>query len=62
MKKIKLFGLIFGLSSVTAEAQQRTYVNPINIDYTGIPKFASLEKHRATAEPDLFAWLFVQHK
>jgi len=53
MKKIKLLVLIFALCSVTAQAQQRTYCNPINIDYgyTPIPNFAAWGKHRATADP-----------
>jgi len=34
-------------------AQQRTYCNPVNIDYgyTPIPNFAEWGKHRATADP-----------
>lgn len=37
----------------TAEAQQRTYCNPVNIDYgyTPIPNFSEWGKHRATADP-----------
>ena len=36
-----------------ATAQQKTYCNPINIDYgyTPIPNFAEWGKHRATADP-----------
>ncbi|GJM31575.1 MAG: endo-1,4-beta-xylanase [Saprospiraceae bacterium] len=36
-----------------ANAQQKTYCNPINIDYgyTPIPSFAEQGKHRATADP-----------
>lgn len=35
------------------QAQQKTYCNPINIDYgyTPIPNFATHGKHRATADP-----------
>ncbi len=41
------------LCSITATAQQKTYCNPINIDYgyTPIPNFASWGNHRATADP-----------
>jgi hypothetical protein len=36
-----------------AQQEQRTYCNPINIDYgyTPIPDFATAGKHRATADP-----------
>ena len=36
-----------------AEAQQKTYCNPINIDYgyTPIPNFSEPGRHRATADP-----------
>jgi len=39
--------------SSTIEAQQKTFCNPINIDYgyTPIPNFATQGKHRATADP-----------
>nr|WP_199157753.1 family 43 glycosylhydrolase [Pedobacter sp. ASV2] len=45
---IQLFCGIFN-----ASAQQRTYCNPINLDYgyTPIPNFAEWGKHRATADP-----------
>jgi hypothetical protein len=35
------------------DAQQKTYCNPINIDYgyTPIPNFSTWGKHRATADP-----------
>jgi hypothetical protein len=38
---------------VKADAQQKTYCNPINIDYgyTPIPNFSTWGKHRATADP-----------
>ena len=38
---------------VNANAQQKTYCNPINIDYgyCPIPNFVSQGKHRATADP-----------
>ncbi|SFN43288.1 F5/8 type C domain-containing protein [Chitinophaga sp. YR627] len=37
----------------TGNAQQRTYCNPINIDYgfTPIPNFSEAGRHRATADP-----------
>lgn len=39
--------------SMKGLSQQRTYCNPINIDYgyTPIPNFATEGKHRATADP-----------
>lgn len=56
MKKIivsvvVLLGLVY--SSVDSHAQQRTYCNPINIDYgyTPIPNFSEWGRHRATADP-----------
>jgi len=51
MKKI-LFVLFF--SGITlVQAQQKTYCNPINIDYgyTPIPNFSEWGRHRATADP-----------
>ncbi len=50
-KLFLLFTICFsGLSSL---AQQKTYCNPINIDYgyTPIPNFTEWGKHRATADP-----------
>ena len=48
-------GLIFYLvvTSLSVHSQQRTYCNPINIDYayTPIPDFTVWGKHRATADP-----------
>lgn len=43
--------VIFFLSDTTA--QQKTYCNPINIDYgyTPIPNFSTWGRHRATADP-----------
>jgi xylan 1,4-beta-xylosidase len=37
----------------SALAQQKTYCNPLNIDYAycNIPNFSELGKHRATADP-----------
>jgi xylan 1,4-beta-xylosidase len=45
------FGFLLKVS--TASAQQKTYCNPINIDYgyTPIPNFSEWGKHRATADP-----------
>jgi len=39
--------------SIDVAAQQKTYCNPINIDYgyTPIPNFSEWGKHRATADP-----------
>ena len=41
------------LINICAFAQQKTYCNPVNIDYgyTPIPNFAEWGKHRATADP-----------
>lgn len=49
----KLFLILFLLCSIAATAQQKTYCNPINIDYgyTPIPNFSSWGNHRATADP-----------
>lgn len=43
----------FFLSLVSAEAQNKTYCNPVNIDYgyTPIPNFTEWGRHRATADP-----------
>jgi hypothetical protein len=52
MRKIILLLLIFvALSQL--HAQQKTYCNPINVDYgfTPIPNFSEWGKHRATADP-----------
>jgi xylan 1,4-beta-xylosidase len=46
--------MVIGLFFIwKAEAQQKTYCNPINIDYgyTPIPNFVQGGKHRATADP-----------
>ncbi len=47
-----LFAFIFFLF-VETYAQQKTYCNPINIDYgyTPIPNFSTWGRHRATADP-----------
>ena len=51
MKIIITFLLL--ITAFTAQAQQRTYCNPANIDYgyTPIPNFTDWGKHRATADP-----------
>lgn len=45
--------LFFASLSVNSFAQQKTYCNPVNIDYgyTPIPNFAEWGRHRATADP-----------
>lgn len=52
MKKIFLLAVVF-VFVFQASAQQRTYCNPINIDYgyTPIPNFSEWGRHRATADP-----------
>jgi xylan 1,4-beta-xylosidase len=50
----RLFFLTVLLSTVMiAAAQQKTYCNPLNIDYgyTPIPNFSEWGRHRATADP-----------
>jgi xylan 1,4-beta-xylosidase len=53
MKNKFLFFLLLIFTSCNVFAQQKTYCNPINIDYgyTPIPNFAEWGKHRATADP-----------
>ncbi len=53
IKKIKMMVLVCLLFALKINAQQKTYCNPINIDYgyTPIPNFAQWGKHRATADP-----------
>jgi xylan 1,4-beta-xylosidase len=52
MKKV-CFVLLLIVASLSADAQQKTYCNPINIDYgyTPIPNFSTWGRHRATADP-----------
>ena len=52
MKKNVLFFLVF-IVSVGLSAQQKTYCNPVNIDYGygPIPNFTTWGKHRSTADP-----------
>jgi xylan 1,4-beta-xylosidase len=51
-KKCLVIGLML-FSIATADAQQKTYCNPINIDYgySPIPNFSEWGRHRATADP-----------
>lgn len=51
MKAVALFILL--LITVAGTAQQKTYCNPINLDYgyTPIPNFSEWGRHRATADP-----------
>ncbi len=44
---------LFLLLPLSSPAQQRTYCNPINLDYgyTPIPNFSDWGRHRATADP-----------
>ncbi len=55
MNKAKFCLIIIFLLMVVIEshAQQKTYCNPVNIDYgyTPIPNFSEWGKHRATADP-----------
>lgn len=58
MKK-KLLSICFVAFSSIILAQNKTYCNPMNLDYgyTPIPEFAKNGKHRATADP-----VIVNHK
>jgi len=52
MKKLFITAVII-ISALIGNAQQKTYCNPVNIDYgyTPIPNFSEWGKHRATADP-----------
>ncbi|HNR15334.1 MAG TPA: family 43 glycosylhydrolase [Chitinophagaceae bacterium] len=52
MKRL-LIVVVLVLGFCTTQAQQKTYCNPINIDYgyTPIPNFSEWGRHRATADP-----------
>ena len=52
MKKLSLI-FFFAFVYMQANAQQKTYCNPINLDYgyTPIPNFSTWGRHRATADP-----------
>jgi len=52
--KRSIYGIMLLLvQAVAADSQQKTYCNPINIDYgyTPIPNFSEWGRHRATADP-----------
>lgn len=53
LKSVFSWAFFFLLAFQTARSQQRTYCNPINIDYgyTPIPNFSEAGRHRATADP-----------
>ena len=50
---LSLLFIIPGKNELFAQANQKTYCNPINIDYgyTPIPNFSEWGRHRATADP-----------
>jgi xylan 1,4-beta-xylosidase len=52
MKNLLLAYICF-ISYSASVAQQKTFCNPINIDYgyTPIPNFSEQGRHRATADP-----------
>jgi hypothetical protein len=52
MKKFIVLLIVY-ISCVQLHAQQKTYCNPVNIDYgyTPIPNFSETGRHRATADP-----------
>lgn len=51
--KLKFLILILTFIAIGSFAQQKTYCNPINLDYgyTPIPNFSEWGRHRATADP-----------
>ena len=53
MKNRSCFLLAILLACLSGHAQQKTYCNPINLDYgyTPIPNFSEWGRHRATADP-----------
>ena len=53
MLRTFLFLMLPGLAALNSYAQQKTFCNPINIDYgyTPIPNFSEWGRHRATADP-----------
>jgi len=53
MNRISIVCLIFICFGIGLNAQNKTYCNPINIDYgyTPIPNFSEWGRHRATADP-----------
>ena len=52
-RKKLILPVIIMLIAFFSNAQQKTYCNPINIDYgyTPIPNFSQWGNHRATADP-----------
>jgi xylan 1,4-beta-xylosidase len=52
MKKVFLSIMVIAIC-ISAYSQQKTYCNPINVDYgyTPIPNFSEWGRHRATADP-----------
>lgn len=52
-RSLFLMFLLFSIFSIDVGAQQKTYCNPINVDYgyCPIPDFVKQGKHRATADP-----------
>jgi xylan 1,4-beta-xylosidase len=52
MKNYLIVAILF-VTVIGSNAQQKTYCNPINIDYgyTPIPNFSEWGRHRATADP-----------
>lgn len=55
IRTLKYLLLVVGLftASLSAISQQKTYCNPVNIDYgyTPVPNFSEWGRHRATADP-----------
>ncbi|MBS1734113.1 MAG: discoidin domain-containing protein [Bacteroidetes bacterium] len=53
IKKVFMAGCLVLCMAFGTNAQQKTYCNPINVDYgyTPFPSFAEWGKHRATADP-----------
>lgn len=53
ISKLSLVFVLILLATLQSEAQQKTYCNPVNIDYgyTPIPNFSEWGRHRATADP-----------
>ena len=52
-KNILYLALLLSFSAVYGQQKQRTYCNPVNVDYgyTPFPSFVEWGKHRATADP-----------
>ncbi|PZX64446.1 family 43 glycosylhydrolase [Hydrotalea sandarakina] len=52
-RMLLFFAMVTIGSTISVYAQQKTYCNPINIDYgyTPIPNFSEAGRHRATADP-----------